>query len=107
MESVEISGLENYISPIQSENNSPIQHSYLRSEDDYIKLMDESAQLLNSITTHSERFAKLNLQIAEAMHNSRKLLNSPLKSGAGKRDGEMGRGIVLNAVTGDKLHIVK
>lgn len=41
--------------------------------------MGESEQVLNSITSHSESFARLNLKIAEAIYNSRKLLNSPIK----------------------------
>lgn len=61
----------------------------MRSEDDYIKLMDDSEQLLHNITSHSERFAKLNLQIAEAMHNSRKLLNSPIKMHKQRRSNEI------------------
>mmetsp|Transcript_23081 Transcript_23081/g.41227 ORF Transcript_23081/g.41227 Transcript_23081/m.41227 type:complete len:357 (-) Transcript_23081:244-1314(-) len=66
-------GVEEFISPIPT----LCPNSYAK-DDECLKLIDESEQMLATIQAQSERIANLNRQICSTMANSKKLLSQPM-----------------------------
>lgn len=92
---VELEGsFENYLSP-----SSPlIKESFVSSgDDDYLRLMGESEEMLATIHAQSERIARLNQEICATMQSSKRLLGLHERASPVKRTHKAHEGVFRSA----------